>query len=208
MLESLVVIFYLSSMQEIKLPEIKRTEKYIEDVIEKRRSIRRFKNIEPDLQMISNLLWAGQGITDKDRDLRAAPSAGALYPLRLYILKKDTLYLYVPEKHALKFHLKDKNLKDKIYKGCLNQGCIKSAPIIIIITAEWEITRKRYKDRAERYIYLEAGHSAQNILLEAVALGLAGVPVGAYYDEIVKEAMNLREGEDPVYILPIGFPEK
>ncbi len=203
-----MVIFYLSSMQEIKLPEIIKTKKYIEDVIEKRRSIRRFKNIEPDLQMISNLLWAGQGITDKERNLRSAPSAGALYPLRLYILKKDTLYLYEPEKHSLKFHLEDKNLKEKIYKGCLNQGCIKSAPIIIIITAEWEITRKRYKDRAERYIYLEAGHSAQNILLEAVALGLASVPVGAYYDEIIKEAMNLKEGEDPVYILPVGLPER
>lgn len=204
---SLVVIFYLSSMQEIKLPEVIKTGKYLEDVIERRRSIRKFKNIEPDLQKISNLLWAGQGITDKGKVLRSSPSAGALYPLRLYLVKKDTLYLYEPEKHSLKFYLKDEKLKDKIYKGCLYQGCVKSAPLIIIITAEWEITRRKYRERTERYVYLEAGHCAQNILLQAVALGLGGVPVGAYYDEIVKKAMNLKDGEDPVYILPIGFSE-
>lgn len=207
MLESLVVLFFLVNMQEIKLPEVKNTDKKIEDVIKFRRSIRKFKGNEPDLWMMGNILWAGQGITDKERKLRSSPSAGALYPLKLYLLKKDTVYLYKPENHSLIFVLKDDKIKEKIYKGCLNQGCIKSAPIIIIITAEWEITRRKYKDRTERYVYLEAGHCAQNILLEAVAIGLGGVPVGAYYDKIVKDALNLKYGEDPVYILPIGFPE-
>uniref|UniRef100_A0A7C4U9G6 SagB/ThcOx family dehydrogenase n=1 Tax=candidate division WOR-3 bacterium TaxID=2052148 RepID=A0A7C4U9G6_UNCW3 len=192
-------------MEEIKLPDVQKNGMIIEDVIQKRRSIRRFKNLEPDLQMLSNLLWAGQGITEKKRNLRASPSAGALYPLKLYLLKKDTLYLYKPETHSLKFILKDDKLKEKVYASSLYQNCILSAPIIIIIAGDFDITRKKYGDRAERYVYIEVGHCAQNILLEAVALGLGGVPVGAYYDEEIKEVLRIKE--EPLYILPIGFPE-
>lgn len=187
------------------LPQPKFTNISLEQCIQKRRSIRNFANKELSLQQISNLLWSAQGITDSLRKFRAAPSAGATYPLEIFIAKKDGLFRYIPDGHRLKKE-QDGDLRKDIARAALNQMFIADAGIVIVITAVYQRTAWRYGERAYRYINNEVGHCAQNIHLEAVALGLGSVPVGAFDDEKIKKLLKLKE-EEPLYIIPIGVPK-
>ncbi len=188
-----------------KLPEPKFTNKSIEECIQQRRSIRSFEDKTLSLQEISNILWVAQGITDNERGYRSAPSAGATYPLILYYATKDGLFKYIPESHGIKQTIK-KDLRKDIAKAALNQMFIADAGMVIVITALFENTTWRYKERGVRYVYNEVGHCAQNIHLEAVALGLGSVPIGAYHDDELKELLELDQ-EEPLYIIPVGYPE-
>jgi SagB-type dehydrogenase family enzyme len=190
----------------IKLPEPEFTNKSIEECIQVRRSIREFKNKALTLNEIANLLWAAQGITDKEKGFRAAPSAGATYPLVLFIATQDGIFQYIPQSHALRRKNK-KDLRTDIAKAALNQMFIADAGLVIIITALFENTTWRYGERGVRYVHNEVGHCAQNIHLEAVALGLGSVPVGAFYDDKVKDILDL-DKEEPIYIIPVGYPLK
>ncbi len=190
----------------IDLPKPQFTNVSLEECIHKRRSIRSFENKELTIQQISNLLWSGQGITDSVRELRAAPSAGATYPLEIFVAKKDGLYRYIPDGHKLKKE-QDIDLRKDIARAALNQMFIADAGLVIIITAVYKRTAWRYGERASRYINNEVGHCAQNIHLEAVALGLGSVPVGAFDDEKVKKILKLKE-EEPLYIIPVGYIKK
>lgn len=202
------IIFMLltkgGEMTELPSPHF--TNLSLEECIQKRRSIRSFLNKELSLQEISNLLWAGQGITDTINEFRAAPSAGATYPLELFIAKKDGLFRYIPSGHRLRKEA-DKDLRKEIARAALNQMFIADAGVVIIITAVFKRTAWRYGERAYRYINNEVGHCAQNIHLEAVALGLGSVPVGAFDDEGIKKILKLKE-EEPLYIIPVGHMKK
>lgn len=201
---SLIIISKGGEM--IDLPKPQFTNVPLEECIQKRRSVRNFENKELSLQQISNILWSAQGITDSIRELRAAPSAGATYPLELFVAKKDGLFRYIPDGHKLKKE-QGIDLRKDIARAALNQNFIADAGIVIIITAVYNRTAYRYGERAYRYINNEVGHCAQNIHLEAVALGLGSVPVGAFDDEKLKKILKLKE-EEPLYIIPVGYKKK
>jgi len=179
----------------------------LEEAIKRRRSERHLSGKRLSLEQISHLLWACQGITDKTRGLRAAPSAGATYPLEVYLISQDGLFRYIPETHSVE-KLGDKDLRAELSKACFGQGFVKDAAVDIIICADFERTTGRYGRRGENYVYIEAGHAAQNVHLEAVAEGLGSVPVGAFSDKGVIDALNLPENLVPIYIIPVGYVER
>ena len=185
----------------------------VEEAIWRRRSIRSFSDEPLSLQDISQLVWAAQGITDPAGKLRAAPSAGATYPLEIYVLVSDYgveelaegLYRYNYSKHRLEYILKD-DLRSRLAEAAVGQSCVREAPINIVIAAIYERTMGRYGERGTRYVHMEAGHVGQNLYLQATALGLGMVTVGAFYDDKVQELLQLPTDQKPLYIVPIGHP--
>lgn len=175
----------------------------LEEVMEKRRSVRSFSPSPLPLGTIGQILWAGQGVTEKFRGFRTAPSAGALFPCHLYALLPQGVFKYVPPEHKLISWLKDDKRSD-LAKASLAQMFIEEAPLVIVVTAEMSKTMTRYGLRAPRYVYMEIGHIGQNIQLQAVALGLDSVCIGAFNDGEVKQILALPLIEDPFYIIPVG----
>jgi len=180
----------------------------LDEALAKRRSVRSYTSGPLRLPELSQLLWAAQGITD-DRGGRTAPSAGATYPLELLVVVGSVdgvspgVYRYDPATHSLK-RTAEGDLRDKLASAALGQASVGSAAVDIVIAAAYERTTARYGERGERFVHLEAGHAAQNVCLEATALGLGVVTVGAFDDAQVAEAAGLADGESPLYILPIG----
>ncbi|MEJ5304760.1 MAG: SagB/ThcOx family dehydrogenase [Ignavibacteria bacterium] len=180
-----------------------------EEVLNKRRSVREYKNDALLLNEISQLLWSAQGITEKNWGLRTAPSAGALYPLEVYVVVGNVrnleagVYKYIPETHSLTKVI-DGDQRKALYNSALQQESIIKAAADFVIAAVYERTSRKYGNRAERYVHFEVGHAAQNLLLQATALNLGAVPIGAFYDEKVKAALKLPENEQPLYIIPVG----
>jgi len=202
-------------IQEIKLPE-PRTKGImsVEEALARRRSHRRFKKEAITLEQLSQLLWAAQGITDRRRGFRTAPSAGATYPLEIYVVIKTNgvkgvepgVYKYDPLNHSL-YLVKSGDFSYDLYTACLEQTWVLEAPINIVITADYRRTTSVYGKRgAERYVSMEAGHVGQNIYLQAEALGLGTVAIGAFYDEKVHRVIGSPREEIPLYIFPIGKP--
>ena len=191
---------------QLPAPRLK-GEMSLEECIQKRRSIRSFEPRKLTLQEISQLLWAMQGITDERRGLRAAPSAGALYPLEIYLVKDDGVYHYEPHGHRLEV-LGTKDVRDELVSAALRQSSVRQAAVNFVICAVYERVTTRYGEKGVRFTDMEAGHAAQNLHLEAVALGLASVPVGAFMEEGVAKALSLPKGHRPIYILPVGEPVK
>ncbi len=177
----------------------------LEETLAKRRSVREFTGDPLTWEQISQLLWAAQGITDKNGWGRTAPSAGALFPLEVYVITSDGAFRYLPDKHEAE-KLTDEDLRLKLSIAALAQESVRDAGADIVIAAVYERTALKYGRRAERYVEMEAGHACQNILLQAVALGLGAVPVGAFHDDRVQEILNLPEDHKPLYIVPVGHP--
>ncbi|RJO63646.1 MAG: SagB/ThcOx family dehydrogenase [Candidatus Omnitrophota bacterium] len=199
----------MAKTKEIQLPQPKNKGTIsLEEAIAKRRSQRSFSNKELTLSQISQLLWAAQGITERKggRVLRSAPSAGALYPMEIYALTKDGLYHYLPESHALEV-LRDGDLRGKLSGASLGQSSVSDAPLDIVICAVYERVTSKYRERGNRYVAVEAGHVAQNIHLQAVALGLVSVPIGAFSDEEVKKVLDLPADCVSLYIIPVGYSQ-
>lgn len=195
------------NMKIIKLPKPKlKGNVSIEETIAGRRSVRRYSSRGLTIEEISQLLWACQGITSP-RGLRAAPSAGALYPLEVYLVKDDGIYKYIPEGHKLK-QLSGKNVKQDLMRASHGQAFVEEAPVNIVICAVYERVTSRYAERGVRYADIEVGHAAENVHLEAVSLGLASVPVGAFSDNAVSKVLNLPAKEKPIYIIPVGYEER
>ena len=193
--------------ERIKLPQPRFSGKIsIEEALLKRRSIRSYTNQDLSTEEISQLLWAAQGITDS-RGFRTAPSAGALYPLNIYITKNDGTFTYDPTRHEL-IRLSESDIRRPLYTAGLYQEAIADAPAVFIITAVFQRTTKKYGDRGIQYVYIEAGHAAQNLLLQATALGLGGVTIGAFIDEQVSDIMALSAEETPIYMIPVGHPDE
>jgi SagB-type dehydrogenase family enzyme len=178
----------------------------LEAAIARRRSVRRFHPDKLTLEQIGQLLWSAQGITG-DRDvLRAAPSAGACHPLVFYVCRHDGVWRYHPGDHTLTHHLAQ-DVRKPLMQASYRQRFVAEAGCVFAISAILERTTGRYGKRGEsRYIPMDIGHAAENLLLQAVALGLAGVPVGAFNDAGVGEALALPAEEVPLYLLPIGHP--
>jgi len=184
----------------------------VEESIARRRSVRRFKRESLSLSQLSQVLWSAQGITHA-QGLRAAPSAGATYPLEVYVFVgqggveglEPGIYHYNVENHSLNLH-KEGDLREQLSLAALDQEFIVQAPVDIVICALYERTAWQYGRRAERYVHMEAGHVGENIHLQAVALGLAVVMVGAFSDEDVSRVMGLEREVKPLYIIPLGKP--
>lgn len=176
-----------------------------------RRSVRSFQSTALTLQQVSQLLWAAQGVTDPERGLRAAPSAGALYPLEIDLIVfgteglEDGMYRYIAGQHQLRLRQRG-DLRPALQSASLGQGALNEAPVVLVLWGVPSRTAARYGGRASRYVYLEAGHAAQNALLQAEALGLAGVPIGAFDDAALHRALGASPGEEPLYLLPFGRP--
>ena len=194
---------------EVELPDPRYDSSVsIEETLLERRSIREYSGEPLTLQEVSQLLWAAQGITDP-RGFRTAPSAGGLYPLEIYVVVGDVegldvgVYKYRPQEHTL-VKMLDGDKKDKLAEAALGQTWVKEAAIDIVITAVYERTTAKYGDRGVRYVHMEAGHAAQNLCLQATAMNLGTVTVGAFHDEQVKEVLGSPEDEQPLYVLPVG----
>jgi SagB-type dehydrogenase family enzyme len=178
----------------------------IEEAILRRRSIRDYTPENLSLEELSQLLWAAQGITYQKKGFRASPSAGALYPLELYVVTTDGIFHYNPFEHCLEQGYKG-DVRKALAKAAVDQKWIADAPVSIVITGVFERITKKYGGRGERYVYMEAGHVAQNIYLECVSLDLGTVVVGAFYDQQVQEVLKLPEDHKPLYIMPVGHPK-
>jgi SagB-type dehydrogenase family enzyme len=184
----------------------------IEETLLNRRSIRTYKDDPVRVAQIGQLLWAAQGITLESNGFRTAPSAGATYPLEVYLLAGDVdgldpgLYRYVPDRHLLE-KVADGDLRNSLADASLGQDPVRYAPASVIISADYERTAGRYGERAIRFVHMETGHAAQNVCLQAVSLGLGTVIVGAFNDQQVAEVLGLPANEEPLYIIPVGWPE-
>jgi SagB-type dehydrogenase family enzyme len=189
----------------INLPDPKILGKMsVEESIFRRRSEHSFLPNELTMDQISQLLWSAQGITDKGWGFRAAPSSGALYPLTLYIMKKDGIYKYIPDGHKLS-QISGQDSRPSIVRASLGQSFIGEAPLVIIIAGNYRIVEAKYGQRSYRYLNMEIGHVAENIALQSVALGLVSVTVGAFWDDVVAKTLELPDTQDPFYILPVGY---
>ncbi len=180
----------------------------VEKAIAERRSIRQFTDDPLSLGIVSQMMWAAQGITDGDWK-RAAPSAGATYPLKIYLVAnrveglKSGLYHYLVDSHGLEV-IKIQDLGKPLREAALGQSMIEKAAFNIVIAADYQRTTARYGARGERYVHIEVGHAGQNIYLQAEALGLGTVAVGAFNDQKVQDLLEIKE--EVLYIMPIGKP--
>lgn len=177
----------------------------VEETMAKRRSIRSYRPDPLTLEQIGQLLWAAQGITLPERGLRTAPSAGAIYPLRVYAATPEGLFRYLPQGHRLA-QLSSEDVRDALSRACFGQQFVAQAPVSIIFAADYEVIRARYRDRAEMFTHIEVGHAAQNVHLQAVALGLGSVPVGAFTEAEVSAVIGAPANETVVYVVPVGHP--
>lgn len=175
----------------------------LEELLLRRRSVREYGKRRLSREELRRLCWAAQGITETRRGLRAAPSAGALYPLALYVATPEGVLRYRPETDRFSEHLAG-DLRNDLAQAALQQESVASAPAVFVIAANVSVTESRYGERAERYVWMEVGHTAQNLLLQAVALNLAGVPIGAFNDEKIGSILKLPEAWRPCYLVPIG----
>jgi SagB-type dehydrogenase family enzyme len=191
--------------KEIKLPRAK--EKgftSIEETLNQRRSVRDYKKAPLDLEQISQLLWAASG---KNLYRRTAPSAGATYPLEIYLVVGEVegldpgIYHYSSARSSL-VRIKEQDIRKTLSAAALAQRMIEKAPINIIIAADYGRTTGHYGQRGIRYVHMEVGHVGQNISLQANALSLGTVMIGAFDDKQVKEILGINE--DPLYIIPVG----
>lgn len=185
----------------------------LHSALQARRSLRSFSTDQLPLEDISQLLWAAQGVTDSQRGFRTAPSAGATYPLQVYVAVGEVdglsggLYRYDPGSHQL-YREFGEDLRGELYGAALGQAAVRDAPVVIVLTAVYERTTARYGERGVRYVHMEAGHAAQNIYLQAESLGLGTVVVGAFDDSEVGGIMGLGDDEHPLYLIPVGIPDR
>lgn len=194
-----------SGMTQIELPPPRTTGPMtLEETFSKRQSVRAYADDPLSLEEIAQLFWAAQGVT-RSWGGRTAPSAGALYPLEVYAATVKGVYHYLPDSHRAEVSLEG-DVRIALWAAGLRQDCLRQAPAIFAITAVYERTAGKYGTRAERYVELEAGHATQNLLLQAAALGLDAVPIGAFDDERVASALQLPAGEAPLYLIPVGKP--
>ena len=192
-----------------------------------RRSVRAYDGKPVPLAALSQLLWAAQGVTQPAPKapatwnakwgewrggLRAAPSAGALFPLEIYVLATSVdglergLYRYIPAEHALvRAGSVSVTAKDLMQAAFMQQD-IAQAPVAVMITGVYERTAVKYGDRAPRYVHIEAGAAAENLMLQADALGFGTVYIGAFLDDAVSKTLGLPADHTPLGIIPVGLP--
>ncbi|MEW5802682.1 MAG: SagB/ThcOx family dehydrogenase [bacterium] len=183
----------------------------VEEAIKLRRTRRSFLTAPLSKQQLSQILWAAMGITEEGGEKRSVPSAGALNPLDIFIVvgkkgitqMEEGVYHYHPTDHQL-IRVGSRDLRKQIAEGALGQSWISQTPVVIVITGEYVRTTRKYGERGIRYVHMEAGHVAQNIFLQSVALELGAGIVGAFDDEKIKSGMNLPDNYNPLLIMPVG----
>ena len=182
------------------------------EVIAQRRSIREFSRQSISFSQLSQLIWATQGITSKawGFDFRATPSAGALYPIETYIVANRVeeispgLYHYNVKESQIVL-LKEGDFGSDLQDAGLGQEMLAEAACVFIWTAIVERSKWKYRERAYRYIYMDAGHIGQTLYLAATALGLGCCTVGAFYDEEVDRLIGVDGNEEiSVYLGAVG----
>ena len=190
----------------LKLPEPRlKSEVSLEEALYQRRSIREYANSPLKLNDVSQLLWAAQGITDSSKGGRTAPSAVAIYPLEIYLVAGNVeslapgIYRYIPEGHQLS-KIKDGDLRADLG----TQSTIKQAAIDIVIVANYKKVPERFGSNSTKWVYLEGGHVAQNICLQATALNLGTVTIGGFSEEQVKNLLGIAADMGVLYVLPVG----
>ncbi|MEM9653479.1 MAG: SagB/ThcOx family dehydrogenase [Actinomycetota bacterium] len=187
----------------IELPEPRTDgETSFEQALLQRRAERDFLDQPLSLSQLGQLLWAAQGETG---DGRNAPSAGALYPLEIYIAHADGIYHYRPAGHEVAAVSAD-DIRAPLAEAALDQRAFHSAPSVIVIAGVNERMAVKYRNRAEQYVLIEVGHAGQNLLMQAAVLGIGAVPTGAFHDDDVAELFNLPDGTEPLYLIPVGLP--
>ena len=193
----------------IKLPEPELTgSQSVEQLLHQRRSVRTYQKAALDLAEVGQLLWSAQGISDA-KGLRTAPSAGALYPLKLFVVVGDVndlspgIYQYNPEEHSL-LKTADGDLRKSLQEAAPDQSCIGDAAVIFVFTAIYRRTTWKYGDRGVHYVHMEVGHAGQNLFLQAESLHLGTVVVGAFNDDEVRGVLNLDIDIQPLSIMPVG----
>lgn len=177
----------------------------LEEALSKRRSIRRFSGRPLDLDQIGQLAWAGQGITEKTKGFRTSPSAGAIYPITLYFATAEGLFEYLPADHSLE-KISATDIRSGLSAAALGQSAVAGAACDIIIAGSERKLAAKYRSRAQRYMLLEAGHIAQNILLQAASLDLGSVPIGAFDIKRVGSICRLPAKLEAIYIISVGYP--
>jgi SagB-type dehydrogenase family enzyme len=184
----------------------------LEKAIKERRTVRSFADKPLTVGQLSQILWAAQGITDNRGLKRAAPSGGALYPVDVYVVVgKNGVrelahggYHYDPLHHSIEKIL-DTDARDDVAVASLRQMWMSTAPVILVITAEYRRITIKYGERGKRYAMIEVGHICQNIFLQCQALRLCAGIVGAFYDAEVARAVSTRKDHEPLIIMPVGW---
>lgn len=180
----------------------------LERALLERRSVRSYSRAALALEDVSQLLWAAQGITGRG-GYRTAPSAGALYPLETFLCAGRVeglsagVYKYRPQAHEL-LRLAEGDFRDRLAVAALGQTWIREAPVTVALAAVMNRITGRYQQRGVRYAWMEAGHAAQNVLLQAAAMGMGAVPVGAFDDRTVQRILRMAGEEEPLYLIPAG----
>jgi SagB-type dehydrogenase family enzyme len=193
----------------LKLPEPRyASNTSVEAALAQRRSVRAYSGENLTIAELSQLLWAAQGITEPWGG-RTAPSAGALYPLELYVVVGTVtgldagVYRYRPANHELE-KTKDGDVRAELADAALSQGFIGDAAIDLVFFGIFNRTTVKYRERGIRYVYMEAGHAAQNVYLQAESLDLGTVTIGAFDDSVVQQIVGVQEQGRPLYIMPVG----
>lgn len=190
----------------IKLPAPQTNGSFsLEQSLANRRSVREFTDEPLTITQIGQLCWAAQGITEPNKEFRTAPSAGAVYPIQLYVMLPDGLYIYQPQKHELTLAI-GKDLRNAVFTSSFNQRVVQKAPCTFIITGNSKKAEAKYRNRGERFTLIETGHIAQNIHLQAVSLGLGSVPIGVMDTKAIAQILKLPENNEVFYMIPVGKP--
>jgi SagB-type dehydrogenase family enzyme len=180
----------------------------IEQALQARRSVRAFSPAPLILTEVSQLLWAAQGITHPN-GLRTAPSAGALYPLDIYLVVGNVtdlpagVYHYTPRNHEL-ILISEGDIRQNLFGAALQQSAVKDAAIVLVISAVYERTTTKYDQRGIQYVHMEVGHAAQNVYLQVESLDLGTVFIGAFHEDEVKAILQMSEEEIPLGLMPVG----
>ena len=193
----------------------------VEKALANRRSHRHFLDKALSAEQLSQILWSAYGVTYPRPDrpnlrggLRTAPSAGARYPFEIYVIVGNVegiepgVYRYISEKHKIVRTI-DKDVRGELAVAALGQFMVKDAPATVFYSAIFSRMTERYGDRGrERYVAMDLGHSAQNIYLQAEALGLGTCAIGAFTDSEVSRILQLPAEEEPLYMMPVGYYQR
>ena len=177
----------------------------LEEALAKRRSVRLFAGEALKREQLSQLAWAGQGITEPRGGLRTAPSAGAIYPIVLYFANEEGLFIYLPEQHSLE-QVVEQDVRSDLAATSSTPESIANAACDIIVAGSARKLMAQFRDKARTFMLLEAGHIAQNIQLQAVCLDLGSVPVGEFDEKSVNRICRLPRNLEPIYIICVGYP--
>ena len=236
MVSSLALLFYIPSSYKpnsvqptnqrlsresavyLPLPKLK-GDVSLEEALANRRSIRDYELSPLALEELSQILWAAYGITETRYGFKTTPSAGATFPLDIYVVVSPNgvvdgesylrpgSYKYYPHPHMIEI-VKEGNLTRDLYEAALEQEWVLNAPVNLVFTAVYERTTQRYGDRGVRYVWIEVGHAGQNVYLQATSMNLATVAIGAFYDDLVRDIIGASKREHPLYIMPVARPLK